>query len=214
MAKKKTSKKNNFIYKNGKLQLSQLIGIILVIGLVLTFAAQFYYDHHGQLPWKEAQVDSSVTDQRAFIKKIAPYAQQMQRQYHVLPSITMAQAILESDWGNSTLSQKFNNFYGIKGASDQPGAVLKTQEFTNGQWETVTARFRSYGSWQESMQAHSLLLVNGTDWNANQYQSVIQAGNYKQAAQALYQDGYATDPGYPEKLINLIQKYNLNQYDQ
>ncbi len=64
------------------------------------------------------------------------------------------------------------------------------------------------------MRDHSLLLVNGTNWNPRQYQAVITASDYKQAAQALYDAQYATDPDYPAKLINLIQKYNLNQYDK
>ena len=55
--------------------------------------------------------------------------------------------------------------------------------------------------------------VNGTDWNTDHYGPVLQAKNYEQAAWALQNQGYATDPNYAEKLIALIKQYNLNQYD-
>ena len=58
------------------------------------------------------------------------------------------------------------------------------------------------------------LLAQGTTWNPQQYQHVVAATNYKTAAAALQQDGYATDPTYAQKLINVIETYKLNQYDQ
>ncbi|RJF46533.1 glycoside hydrolase family 73 protein [Pediococcus acidilactici] len=213
MAKKKRRRKNNFFYQQGQLKVSSIIGLLLVVCLVVELGMK--------LRTEATQVTDNLTTTSAtaqrhqqFIKTIAPYAQQMQRQYGILPSITMAQAILESDWGQSTLSKKFNNYYGIKGDSDQNSRYFKTQEFVNGKWVRVAARFKVYSSWQESMRDHSLLLVNGTNWNPRQYQAVITASDYKQAAQALYDAQYATDPDYPAKLINLIQKYNLNQYDK
>ncbi|WP_412990448.1 glycoside hydrolase family 73 protein [Pediococcus siamensis] len=160
-----------------------------------------------------SELDADMSHQK-FIKTIAPYAQKMHRRYGILPSITIAQAILESDWGTSQLSKSYNNYFGIKGTIYQTTKEMKTQEFVNGKWITVTARFRVYNNWQDSVKDHTLLFVNGTNWNRNQYQSVLQAKNYKAAAQALYTAGYATDPDYPEKLINLIQTYQLQKYDQ
>ena len=60
---------------------------------------------------------------------------------------------------------------------------------------------------------HALLLVNGTSENPQRYQAVLQATDYKTAAYALVSGGYATDPGYAEKIIRMIETYNLNQYD-
>lgn len=55
--------------------------------------------------------------------------------------------------------------------------------------------------------------MNGTQWDKEHYRSVLEASDYKQAAQALQDKGYATDPGYAQKLISLIEEYDLNQYD-
>ena len=148
-----------------------------------------------------------------FIADIAPAAQQMQANYGVHSSISIAQAILESDWGESELSAVYNNLYGMKG--DNPGntVLLSTSEYYNGEWITIQAKFRVYDSWAESIQDHALLFVNGTTWNPNQYAAVLQASTYQEAAQALQDCGYATDPDYAEKLIAVIEQYALYEYD-
>lgn len=213
LATKKRKTKNNFFYRRGQLQLSNVIGVVLGVSLVLALGAQYLSSKQISTPNTE-QIDPTIQQHKKFIKTIAPYAEQMQRQYNVLASISIAQAILESNWGQSGLSKNYNNYYGIKGNTSQPSKYMKTQEFVNGKWITITDSFRVYRSWQESMRDHSLLLVNGTNWNPNQYQKVLQSSNYKQAAVALYNAGYATDPGYPQKLTRLIEQYQLNQYDK
>ncbi|PTQ84973.1 flagellum-specific peptidoglycan hydrolase FlgJ [Trichococcus patagoniensis] len=148
-----------------------------------------------------------------FIATVAPAAQQMQATYGVHASISIAQAILESDWGESELSAVYNNLYGMKG--DDPGntVLLTTNEYYNGQWVTIQANFRVYGSWTESVQDHALLFVNGTTWNPSQYAPVLQATTYQEAAQALQDCGYATDPDYATKLIAVIEQHALYEYD-
>ena len=148
-----------------------------------------------------------------FIGNIAPAAQQMQATYGVHASISIAQAILESDWGESELSAVYNNLYGMKG--DDPGntVLLTTNEYYNGQWVTIQANFRVYGNWAESVQDHALLFVNGTTWDPNQYAPVLQANTYQEAAQALQDCGYATDPDYAAKLIAVIEQNALYEYD-
>ncbi|MCA9765040.1 MAG: glycoside hydrolase family 73 protein [Carnobacterium sp.] len=162
-------------------------------------------------------LDSSLaidnTSEEQFISQTAEYAKQLKETYGILPSISIAQAILESDWGKSELSVKYNNFYGIKGSNPDQTTVMNTKEFVNGEWIEIKAPFKVYESWQESMEEHARLLVFGTTWNTNQYATVVAAINYKEAAFALQKSGYATDPEYPVKLIALIEQYNLNQYD-
>ncbi|KRN23573.1 glycoside hydrolase family 73 protein [Lacticaseibacillus camelliae] len=150
----------------------------------------------------------------AFIKRLAPYAQTLQGQYQVLPSITLAQAILESDWGTSTLAKDYHNLFGIKDDDPAHSQLLKTQEYQDGKWVTVEARFRVYPSDQASMKAHAELLVNGPQWNPHLYDGVRQATDYQAAAKALQRAGYATDPTYADKLIRLIDTYDLSKYDQ
>jgi hypothetical protein len=80
---------------------------------------------------------NDVSEAATFIESIAPAAQQMQKQYGVLASISIAQAILESEWGNSELSSVYNNLYGMKGDSLEDTVLLSTKEFYNGEWVTV-----------------------------------------------------------------------------
>ena len=148
-----------------------------------------------------------------FIADIAPAAQQMQANYGVHASISIAQAILESDWGESELSAVYNNLYGMKGDNPENTVRLMTSEYYNGEWVTIQANFRVYGSWAESVQDHALLFVNGTTWDPDQYAPVLQAATYQEAAQAIQDRGYATDPDYAEKLIAVIEQHALYEYD-
>ncbi|MBS9335656.1 glycoside hydrolase family 73 protein [Fructobacillus papyrifericola] len=152
----------------------------------------------------------------AFIKKIASYAQDLKSQYGILPSISIAQAIHESNWDDSELSSKYNNFYGVKTDDTTAGksVVLETQEVENGQTVTKKARFAVYASYKDSMKAHAKTLVQGNTWNSDQFKDVLAATNYQDAAQALYDDSYATDPNYPAAIIRIIQNWNLAKYDK
>ncbi|MSE21536.1 mannosyl-glycoprotein endo-beta-N-acetylglucosamidase, partial [Lactobacillus parabuchneri] len=155
-----------------------------------------------------------AVEHRKFINKLAPQAQRLQGQYNILPSITLAQAILESDWGTSKLASKYYNLFGVKAQDGSTNSVyLNTQEFVNGRYVTVKARFQVYQNWNESLADHAKLLAYGTKWNSQQYKDVVSATNYLQAADGLQQDGYATDPTYTKKLISLIRQYKLYQYD-
>ncbi|MCI2032973.1 MAG: glycoside hydrolase family 73 protein [Lactobacillus sp.] len=162
----------------------------------------------------EVPAQTSVDETKAaFIKRLAPYAQELHQTYGVFASITLAQAILESDWGQSTLASDYHNLFGIKSSDAAHSQVLTTQEYVNDKWVTIKARFAVYPNDQASMKAHALLFVNGTNWNPAQYQEVLKATTYQAAATALKTDGYATDPDYPSKLVNLIKEWRLDQYD-
>jgi flagellum-specific peptidoglycan hydrolase FlgJ len=154
-----------------------------------------------------------ATTHKDFIAQLAPHAKELQTGYGVLPSITLGQAILESNWGKSELAKKYHNLFGIKAASNQKKVTLDTKEYSNEQWITIKGDFRVYDTWAESMDDHTQLFVNGTDWNAKQYADVLAATDYKTAAKALQSSGYATDPDYADKIINVIETYNLEQYD-
>lgn len=191
--------------ENRTLAIGLIVVALIIVGI---FGYRHYIDYQSELKTEQVQ------DQHAaFIKKIAPYAVVLGKQYGVLPSITIAQAILESDWGNSTLASQYNNYYGVKGSNPDNTKVLETKEYTNGEWVTINGRFRVYSDFRESMKDHAQLLVNGTTWNSQQYQQVIHSKDYIEAAVALQTDGYATDPGYTSKIIKVIQKYNLKKYD-
>lgn len=148
-----------------------------------------------------------------FIERLAPYAQELQKDYGILPSIILGQAILESDWGHSQLASEYNNLFGIKAYEGQEKITLETKEFVNEEWVTIQGDFRVYSSWEESMNDHTQLFINGVSWNPAKYSSVLTAQNYQEAAKALQDAGYATDPDYSEKIISVIKSNNLDQYD-
>lgn len=214
--RRKTSSKFSiqaFFVKNG--QLRRRNTMLFVIGMVLLCAVAVHWQNQRQPATNNTTTASSVYQQRVnWLNSLAPYAQQLQRQYGVLASITLAQAAHESDWNGSQLSQKYHNFYGIKAASGQKSILLPTKEFIKGRWVTINAPFKVYDNVQGSMLDHALLLVRGTSENHQRYQQVIRAKNYVVAADALYQAGYATDPGYAQKLIKIIELYHLNRFDR
>lgn len=152
--------------------------------------------------------------QKQFIADRAPYAQELQQEYGVLASINLAQTILESDWGESKLASKYNNYYGIKAQGKQKSVTLQTKEYLDDEWQTVNAKFAVYDDWKDGMLAHVEFLVNGTDLNPDQFADFNETDNYKDAARALVQDGYATDPDYAEKLIQTIKANDLQRFDK
>lgn len=163
---------------------------------------------------KQQEAAKLLKQRKAFIKKIGPIAREVDKSYDLLPSITIAQACLESNYGQSDLSQKYNNLFGVKGTNPNTSAVLSTKEYVKGKWVNVKARFQIYDSYEASIRAHARLFQNGTTWNHKQYQHVLAAKNYKTQAKALVTDGYATDPNYASKLINLIEQFDLQKYDK
>lgn len=134
------------------------------------------------------------------------------KNYGLFPSVTLAQAALESNFGQSQLAKNYFNLFGVKG-NEKNGALFSTKEFVNDKWITINDYFKIYNSFDESIEEHSKLLAYGTTWNKNQYAAVLNAKNYQEAAYGLIKSGYATDPTYDEKLIKLIKQYHLTQYD-
>ena len=133
----------------------------------------------------------------------------------ILPSITAAQAILESGWGSSELAKApNNNLFGIKDSEDWRGEIVTvpTQEYLNGDYITVNAAFRKYASWNDSVVDHAKFFTS-TEWRKDNYRKVVNETDYRIAAQELKNAGYATDPTYPGKLIRLIEAYKLYEWD-
>ena len=130
----------------------------------------------------------------------------------ILPSVIVAQAILESARGTSELARKANNLFGIKGNYNGQSYTVKTKEYLNGKWTTVNAAFKKYPSYRESIIDHGNFFTS-TPWRTQNYKRVLNAKDYKTQAKALQACGYATDPQYANKLINLIETNNLSSLD-
>lgn len=142
-----------------------------------------------------------------FINSIKGGAIEGYKKYNILPSLTIAQAILETGWGRSSIG---NNLFGIKANASWKGKVqtVRTHEYINGKKIYVDAKFRDYDSIAESLEDRFKLLSN------SRYKKVVQAKDYKEGANELYKAGYATDPQYPNKLIQIITQNELYELDK
>lgn len=144
---------------------------------------------------------------KAFLEKIGPAAVQAMKESGVLASLIIAQAALESAWGASAPG---NMLFGVKAGTTWKGKtqLLTTHEVIKGHRVKVKALFRAYDSWLDSLRDHTRLLTTAT-----RYRAVVGERDYKKACKAIQAAGYATDPKYADKLIGLIEKYQLQKWD-
>ena len=129
-------------------------------------------------------------------------------QYGVLPSLTAAQAILESGWGQSSLAAQYHNLFGIKGRYHGQTVNLPTQEYIHGKYVTIDDYFRAYHNNGESLADHSQFLVNNS-----RYDNLLKVKDSDTVTSLISQDGYATAPNYTPFLRELIREYKLNDWD-
>ena len=151
-----------------------------------------------------------------FIAEIAMHAQPVAAANDLYASVMMAQAIVESGWGGSALSQAPNyNLFGIKGSYQGQTVYMDTWEYLNGQWVIKKEPFRKYPSYQESFNDNAYVLKNTSFQSGVYYYSGAWKSNtssYRDAT-AWLTGRYATDPSYNTKLNNIIEAYKLTQYD-
>jgi flagellum-specific peptidoglycan hydrolase FlgJ len=146
--------------------------------------------------------------QRAFIAQVAPGAVAAQQRYGVPASVTIAQAIDESGWGQSVLASKDHNLFGMKGVGPAGTDTQLTQEYENGQWVVTAAPFRAYQSVAQSIDDHGRLLAT-----SDYYKQVMAAKHDPDAFASGLTGVYATDPNYGQTLIGLMRQFNLYRYD-
>jgi hypothetical protein len=125
--------------------------------------------------------------------------------YNIPASITLSQGILESSNGESMLATKANNHFGIKCHSSWQGDRVFHDDDKKGEC------FRKYNNVEDSYRDHSLFLANSSRYS---FLFDIPIQNYKSWAKGLKKAGYATNPKYSKLLINIIKRYNLDQYDK
>lgn len=148
---------------------------------------------------------------KEFINMIGKAAVAEYERFKILSSLTIAQAILESNWGKSMLSQKAYNYFGMKAGSGWKGATYssKTQEQTPaGRAFTINADFRAYPNVQAGIRGYYVFL------QYPRYANLKGVTDYKEACRLIKADGWATDVNYTDKLVSLIEKYGLTKYDE
>lgn len=201
-------KQATFDKKFNKKTVLSLVGTGLVIAPTTT--ALFPQESHAE------EYQPSETEASYLINQIGSSAQQVADGNDLYASVMIAQALLESGNGSSSLSSSpTHNLFGVKAYGQEPSIWLSTEEYIDGEWETMNEPFRVYGSYEESLQDHAAVLKSSSySSGAPNYQGVwkSQTSGYTDAT-AFLTGRYATDPDYGQKLNSLIETYNLTQYD-
>ena len=157
---------------------------------------------------------NQTTDQ--FIKKIGETSREIGQKNGIYSSVMIAQAILESGSGNSSLASEPNyNLFGIKGKFKDQGVTFQTlEQDKDGASFQITSEFRKYPSYKESLEDYAKLIKKGISGNADFYKATWkdQTESYKDATEHL-QGRYATDKQYAEKLNAIIKAYDLTEFD-
>ncbi|CAH0171452.1 Exo-glucosaminidase LytG [Peribacillus sp. Bi96] len=161
-----------------------------------------------------SNIENNDSVQVSFISSIKEGAIDNYKENGILPSITIAQAILESGWGKSELSVKYNNIFGIKSYNwDGKSANISTREFHE---ENIQADFRVYDTISDSLQDHAAFLTENPRYEKN---GLFSSKTYTEQATALQEAGYSTieneagEKIYSELLIELIRQYQLQLID-
>lgn len=201
---------------------------------------EYLYSRHGEIAEKVNGIlgaaNASVTSglqatslkglsNADTIKKVAPLFTADQNKSGILASVSLAQFILESGYGSSELAQNANNCFGMKkslsgntwaGSAWDGSSVYtkKTQEQNaDGSYVTITADFRKYACVEDSVADHSAYLLGAMNGNKKRYEGLAGEKNYKKAVQIIKDGGYATSLSYVTNVCNIIEKWNLTQYD-
>jgi flagellar protein FlgJ len=156
-----------------------------------------------------------AASRQAFFARVAPAAQASMRKYKVPASVTIAQAVLESGWGRSTLTRLDHSYFGMK-CFGSPGSIAvgcssyATHECSGSRCYSTRADFRAYRSMADSFADHGQQLAT-----LPRYQTAMKyAADPARFAREVHKAGYATSPTYADNLIKLMQQYDLAKYDK
>ncbi|MFL2100822.1 GW dipeptide domain-containing protein [Desemzia sp. FAM 23989] len=199
---------------NPQIKNANLISVGQKINVTKEAYNKYLEDNKGN---NQAQPRPFKTNQE-FIDFIAPFAVEIANAYgkpQLYASVMISQAAHESNFGKSLLSlPPYYNLFGIKGTYNGESVPMGTWEDLNGNISNITANFRDYPSYYESMMDYADLLRGGLSSNSNFYSGawVINTNSYQDATKYLT-GTYATDTKYNIKVNNYIEQYNLTQYD-
>lgn len=150
-------------------------------------------------------------DKQRVIESILPYAIKYSK--NTFPSVNISQFCLETGWATSKLFLETNNGFGIKAREGEQSKDFKTlEDLSNQEFTQITAGFKVYESVEGSFYDHQEFFTS-TPWRTKNYQPVINAKDAYEQCRALSETGYATDSLYANKLMNIIDTYDLTKYD-
>ena len=189
-----------YLNKNG----AMLVGTHMIDGVSYTFNSD------GSL----RPSTNNYHNTEEFIACIAPLVQKYAPKYGVkVCSPIIAQAILESASGESSLGKKYNNFFGLKCGTLWTGPsvnLLTGEEYTVGQYTTITAAFRVYDNMEEGVKGYFEFLFR----NRTRYNNLIGETDPYRYLEKIKADGYATSSQYVTNTYNVLKRYNLTRFDR
>ncbi len=180
----------------GVLILSLLFLIILGLPLVVSGLS-------GS-PRIDQQVTSPYTNEH-FVQRLLPVAQELAQNYGIKTSILLGQALLGSQSGSGLLAVHYYNIYGIQTTQRWNSVIL-------GDSSGNVQRYLTYSSWQGAMEDYVALLKSGY-FGKNLYKNIVTHTSIADIAQYIAESSYTTDSDYATKLVDIISRYNLTQYD-
>jgi flagellum-specific peptidoglycan hydrolase FlgJ len=143
-----------------------------------------------------------------FVAMLGPIARATMQKMGVPASVILAQAALETGWGASSIGNA-KNLFGIKGTGPAGSTTVSTQEYGQNGYYSTKAGFRKYNTWQESVEDHSRLLSQSSRYS----KAMAVKNDPKQFAREIHKAGYATDPRYAEKLIQIMDANDLYKWN-
>ncbi|MDD3337830.1 MAG: glucosaminidase domain-containing protein [Lachnospiraceae bacterium] len=183
------------------------------------------YDWNGKAVYTNSGTPTSGNSESDFVAKVGKLATADMGKFGILASVTTAQAILESGYGTTDLATNANNIFGMKcslsgntwDGSTWDGVSKYTKDTkeqnTDGSEYTVRADFRKYAKIEDSLGDHSAYLNGAKNGSSLRYAGLKGCTDYKKAIQIIKDGGYATDVSYVSKICNIIERWNLTQYD-
>lgn len=180
--------------------------------LFIFFVGIFGLCLHHTRPSATKQQSVAYT-QTEFIEEIAPTIQKVAASYGVRPSIIIAQAVLESNYGTNLLAVKYHNLFAVPAQPGQAAIALTYKSYLVNEWQTETGRFAVYQSWTAAIYDYFDLLQSGK-LSDGAYDLLVSNTGYKKPAQSLQDIGFSTNPHYATDLIAIIEKHQLTSYDK
>lgn len=161
----------------------------------------------------EKKVATGLDNDR-FIEKIAPDVQELSTYYGIRPSVLIAQAAYDSNFGQNLLAAKYNNLFAISAKPGEDSIRLSNMERNEGNISEVERDYAIYPSWNHALEIYLAGLKDGSLANKNLYKILATASSISVAAQAFYRYDYTQDDDYANQLERIIKEYDLEKYDK
>ncbi|MDE6780940.1 MAG: glucosaminidase domain-containing protein [Ruminococcus sp.] len=187
--------------------ITKIITAVIIVTVLMICITAGCFRHEKQ---PEVQTYGLSRKQLDFIEQVGSAAQKNYSKYGILPSMTTAQAILESGWGESELSALYYNFFGMRADSTYTGekVTLRTGEEIDGILIHMDGDFRVYHSFEEGIRGYYDFITG-----YERYSNLIWEKDYRTACRLIKEDGWATASNYSECLTDIIESYDLTRFD-